>query len=190
MLKSVAVFGKGPLAIEACTLVIESPVLELEFVVACNPEPQWCDSLTEWATTNGTPCRSLEEFSSDLRINLDLAISCYYDNLFTVEQLRTMNLGINVHNSLLPRYQGKRPVERALENGDSFTGVTLHQMDAGMDTGAVFAQSRVDIESDMNLFDLYDQCVDRGIMLVRDFIQQYPDVHFVPQAASHTLSSA
>lgn len=47
--------------------------------------------------------------------------------------------GINLHGSLLPAYRGAAPIQRALENGDAVTGITLMQMDRGMDTGGIIA---------------------------------------------------
>mgnify|MGYP000309432660 CR=1 FL=1 len=54
---------------------------------------------------------------------------------------------LNVHASLLPRWRGAAPIQRAIEAGDSGTGVTIMQMDAGLDTGAMLSVSRCEIDS-------------------------------------------
>jgi phosphoribosylglycinamide formyltransferase-1 len=54
---------------------------------------------------------------------------------------------INVHPSLLPKYPGLRAIEQAIEAGDDETGVTVHYVDEGVDTGDVIAQETIDIES-------------------------------------------
>src|SRR4249919_1363143 len=55
---------------------------------------------------------------------------------------------INIHASLLPRWRGAAPIQRAIEAGDAETGVTLMQMDAGLDTGAMIREARVSILPD------------------------------------------
>ena len=52
---------------------------------------------------------------------------------------------LNVHASLLPRWRGAAPIQRAIEAGDAHTGVTIMQMDAGLDTGAMVAKGTLDI---------------------------------------------
>ncbi len=53
---------------------------------------------------------------------------------------------INIHPSILPKYQGLRAIERAFENGDKETGVTIHYVDEGVDTGEIIAQEILEIE--------------------------------------------
>jgi methionyl-tRNA formyltransferase len=55
---------------------------------------------------------------------------------------------VNLHASLLPKYRGANPIAAAIAMGESETGVTLMQMDRGLDTGAMYAQSRIDIAPD------------------------------------------
>lgn len=55
---------------------------------------------------------------------------------------------INIHPSLLPAYRGAAPIQRAIINGDDVTGISVMQLDEGMDTGPVYAQSRITIEPD------------------------------------------
>ncbi|UOF93699.1 MAG: methionyl-tRNA formyltransferase [Bordetella sp.] len=63
---------------------------------------------------------------------------------------------INVHASLLPRWRGAAPIHRAIESGDKITGITIIQMDTGMDTGDILFQSFVPIFKDQNLKELHD----------------------------------
>ena len=76
----------------------------------------------------------------------DLLIVAAYGLLLPAAALARPRLGcINVHASLLPRWRGAAPIERALIAGDEATGVSLMQMDEGLDTGPVLAQSRMPI---------------------------------------------
>lgn len=78
--------------------------------------------------------------------NADLMIVVAYGLLLPKAVLSTPRLGcINVHASLLPRWRGAAPIERAIEYGDNETGVTIMQMDEGLDTGDMLSISRCDI---------------------------------------------
>lgn len=63
---------------------------------------------------------------------------------------------INVHASILPRWRGAAPIERCIEAGDKFTGVTIIEMDEGLDTGKMLLKEKVDILPNMNNGILYD----------------------------------
>jgi methionyl-tRNA formyltransferase len=75
---------------------------------------------------------------------------------------------INVHFSLLPRWRGAAPVERALLAGDAVTGVCVMQIEEGLDTGAVYRREEVAIDPDVTADDLRSQLVDVGTKLVLD----------------------
>jgi methionyl-tRNA formyltransferase len=63
---------------------------------------------------------------------------------------------LNIHASLLPRWRGAAPIQRAIEAGDARTGVTIMQMDAGLDTGAMLLESAVDIGPEQTAGELHD----------------------------------
>ncbi len=69
---------------------------------------------------------------------------------------------LNVHFSILPAYRGAAPVERALMDGRTETGVTIMQMDAGLDTGPIIAIDRIDIGADEDAGSLLDRLAARG----------------------------
>lgn len=69
---------------------------------------------------------------------------------------------INIHGSLLPRWRGAAPVQRAIEAGDKETGIAIMQMDAGLDTGAVLLESRLPIESDETSASLFEKMTRLG----------------------------
>jgi methionyl-tRNA formyltransferase len=77
---------------------------------------------------------------------LDALIVAAYGMLLPAEVLKRPRYGcINVHTSLLPRWRGAAPIQRAIESGDTETGVTIMQMDAGLDTGAILSRMRCPI---------------------------------------------
>ncbi|MBM4214038.1 MAG: methionyl-tRNA formyltransferase [Gammaproteobacteria bacterium] len=76
----------------------------------------------------------------------DVLVVVAYGLILPPEALAVSRLGcINIHASLLPRWRGAAPVQRAILAGDALTGVTLMQMDAGLDTGPIFLQRELPI---------------------------------------------
>ncbi len=73
---------------------------------------------------------------------------------------------LNIHGSLLPRWRGAAPIHRAIEAGDSHTGVTIMQMDASLDTGAMLLQAPLPIEPTDTSASLHDRVAALGARLV------------------------
>ena len=73
---------------------------------------------------------------------------------------------INIHASLLPRWRGAAPIHRAIEAGDTETGITLMQMDVGLDTGAMISEVRTPIRDDDTTATLHDRLAEDGARLV------------------------
>jgi methionyl-tRNA formyltransferase len=82
-----------------------------------------------------------KELTSDSLKDCDLILVVAYGLLITPEILATPKYGcINIHTSLLPRWRGAAPIQRAIEEGDNKTGITIMQMDSGLDTGPILEQ--------------------------------------------------
>ena len=80
---------------------------------------------------------------------------------------------LNIHASLLPRWRGAAPIQRALEAGDSHTGVTIMQMDAGLDTGDILLMEQLAIAPDDTAATLHDKLAELGGRLI---VQALADV--------------
>lgn len=94
---------------------------------------------------------------------LDAAVVVAYGKLLPAGFLYAPRLGcLNVHASLLPRWRGAAPIQRCLLGGDGETGVTIMQMDEGMDTGPILAKERVAIDNDTDAGSLHDTLADLG----------------------------
>jgi methionyl-tRNA formyltransferase len=87
---------------------------------------------------------------------------------------------LNVHASLLPRWRGAAPIQRAIEAGDAHTGVTIMQMDAGLDTGAMVAKGTLDITASETSGTLHDRLIDLGPGLLLEVLEDLP--HRLTQA--------
>lgn len=79
---------------------------------------------------------------------------------------------INIHGSLLPRWRGAAPIHRAIEAGDAFTGVTIMQMEAGLDTGPMLLSGQLPIADDDTTATLHDKVAALGATLIVDAIAQ------------------
>jgi methionyl-tRNA formyltransferase len=99
--------------------------------------------------------RPQEEAEALASLQLDLMIVVAYGLILPKNILDIPRLGcLNVHASLLPRWRGAAPIERAILAGDKESGVTIMQMDEGLDTGAMLSKETVRIESNDDRLDL------------------------------------
>ena len=97
----------------------------------------------------------------------DAAVVVAYGLILPKPILEAPRLGcFNVHASLLPRWRGAAPINRAIMAGDAESGITIMQMDAGLDTGAMAMADRVPIEPDMTAGDLHDALARLGADLM------------------------
>lgn len=88
----------------------------------------------------------------------DIMVVVAYGLLLPQAVLDTPKLGcINVHASLLPRWRGAAPIQRAIEAGDTATGITIMQMDAGLDTGPMLSITQCPVLPDDTATDLHDR---------------------------------
>ncbi|MFT7471851.1 MAG: methionyl-tRNA formyltransferase [Kiritimatiellia bacterium] len=102
--------------------------------------------------------KPLEETETLASLNSDLMIVVAYGLILPKAILDTPRLGcLNVHASLLPRWRGAAPIERALLAGDKVSGVTIMQMDEGLDTGAMLDKESVEIAPANNRIDLEEK---------------------------------
>lgn len=96
-------------------------------------------------------------------LNADLMVVVAYGLILPQIVLDTPRLGcINVHGSLLPRWRGAAPIQRAIWAGDAETGVTIMQMDLGLDTGAMLHKVTCPITDDETSASLYDKLAELG----------------------------
>jgi methionyl-tRNA formyltransferase len=96
-------------------------------------------------------------------LNADIMVVVAYGLLLPQAVLDIPRLGcVNVHASLLPRWRGAAPIQRAIEAGDRVSGVTIMQMDAGLDTGAMLTEVRTPITARTTGGDLHDRLAIQG----------------------------
>ncbi len=132
----------------------------------------------EVALAHGLPVAQPENLKSAearqpiLDAAADLMVVAAYGLILPQVALDMPRLGcVNIHASLLPRWRGAAPIHRAIEAGDVETGITLMQMDAGLDTGAMLATSALPILESDTTGSLHDKLAELG---ARDIVALLP----------------
>ena len=126
------------------------------------------------AEKHGIPVRTpaklrtvVEEHEAFAALKLDLAVVAAYGLILPQAILDAPRLGcLNIHASLLPRWRGAAPVQRAILAGDKETGITIMRMDAGLDTGPMLLKGAVPIGRWTTATDLFEQLADLGAALI------------------------
>ena len=122
--------------------------------------------VANWAEVNSVKLFKPETSQSlgELVAGLDLVVTIGYGLLLPTYVLEKPTHGfINLHFSLLPRWRGAAPVQRAIEAGDSITGVTVFQLDAGMDTGPIYLSAQIPLSSTTTADQLFDSLANLGV---------------------------
>ena len=122
--------------------------------------------VANWAVANSVKLFKPETSQSlgELIKDLDLVVTIGYGLLLPIEVLETPKYGfINLHFSLLPRWRGAAPVQRAIEAGDSVTGVTVFQLDAGMDTGPIYLSTQIPLSVSTTADQIFESLANLGV---------------------------
>ena len=112
----------------------------------------------------------------------DAVVVAAYGLILPAWLLQLPRLGcLNIHASLLPRWRGAAPIQRAIEAGDARTGITIMQMDAGLDTGPMLLGEAIDIEPDDSTATLQDRLATLGGRLIVEALERAGRGALAPQ---------
>ncbi len=112
----------------------------------------------------------------------DAMVVVAYGLLLPTWALHSVPLGcLNIHASLLPRWRGAAPIQRAIEAGDGESGVCIMQMEAGLDTGPVLWRKALTLSEDETSASLHDKLADVGAQGIVQTLAQLPNLTAVPQ---------
>ena len=124
--------------------------------------------------------KNIDEQKKFADLNADIAVVAAYGLILPKEILEAFPLGcVNIHASLLPRWRGAAPIQRAIEAGDKESGVTVMQMAEGLDTGDMLAKTVVEIKQDTTGELLHDKLSLAGADLISKVlanIKKYPPI--------------
>ncbi len=114
-----------------------------------------------------------EEFAALLdSLAPELIIVAAYGKILPENVINYPKLGcINVHGSLLPKYRGAAPIQRAIIDGEAQTGITIMYMDVGLDTGDMLSKVTVPIEKDDNFETMHDKLAEAGAKLLIETVE-------------------
>lgn len=125
--------------------------------------------VANWASVHNIPIikpESSEELCGAID-QLDCVVTIGYGVLLPEHVLALPKYGfINLHFSLLPAYRGAAPAQRALENGETVTGVTVFRLDKGMDTGPIYSQHSISIDPKWRSVELLEELAKLGPLAV------------------------
>ncbi len=111
--------------------------------------------------------RNAEAQADFAALNADAAVVAAYGLILPQAILDAPRLGcVNVHGSLLPRWRGAAPIQRSILAGDAETGITIMQMDVGLDTGAMLSKEAVAITPDTTASTLHDALAALGARMI------------------------
>jgi methionyl-tRNA formyltransferase len=140
----------------------------------------------EVAERLGIPVLQPDRPSAGLELDAPTVVVCAY-GLLVPEALLAERAWLNVHPSLLPRWRGAAPVERAIMAGDAETGVTIHETVAELDAGPIAAQEAFAIGADDDAGTLYARAAEVAARLL-DGVLDAPAPHFTPQDGMATYA--
>ena len=130
--------------------------------------------------------RKLEPRKAFEALEADVAVVVAYGLILGPKILAAPRYGcLNLHGSLLPRWRGAAPIQRAIMAGDSQSGIEVMQMEAGLDTGPVCLSAQTDITPDMTAGELHDDLMMRGADLMVQALEklQKGELSCAPQLA-------
>lgn len=113
--------------------------------------------------------------------NADVAVVVAFGQILSQEFMDSFKFGaVNVHGSLLPRWRGAAPIQRAIEAGDAESGVSLQKMVRKLDAGAVIAERKVKLSDEINSTELYKKLADLGCDLLKVELPLYVNGEITP----------
>jgi len=126
--------------------------------------------------------KNADEAAAFAALQADVAVVAAYGLILPKAVLDAPRYGcLNIHASLLPRWRGAAPIQRAIMAGDARTGVTIMQMEAGLDTGPMLLKEELPIAADLNAGALHDALAETGAGLIVQALDQLPGLTPVPQ---------
>ena len=146
----------------------------------------------EWAENHGIEVRTPKTLRDEVEqqkfaaLNADIAIVAAYGLILPKRVIEAFPKGcLNVHGSLLPRWRGAAPMQRAIEAGDEKTGITIMQVVEALDAGAMYKKKEIIIDKDMTVGILHDKMAKLGAQLMVEVLDNLDNI--VPQPQDESL---
>lgn len=168
----VCIAGKNNIAVEILLYLVELGIAKGNIYVVPNKtddgKDNWQRSLLKKANELNIGIKTLEDVYP---IENLLFLSLEFDKIVNPSKFKSNKL-LNIHFSLLPKYKGMFTSIMPILNNETRTGVTLHKIDKGIDTGDIIAQKEFDIDFMDNARDVYHKYIHNGILLVKQYLEK------------------
>ena len=123
------------------------------------------------------------------KLSPDMLVVAAYGIILPESVLNIPSMGaINIHASLLPKYRGANPIQRAIINGEKETGITIMKMDKGMDTGDMLLKGKIDIDQQITYGELEEKLSVMGAELIIEYLENMEK--YQPQKQSDDFTIA
>lgn len=187
-------FGTHQFAVTILQALLDAPFIEVAHVVTQPDEPVGRKQVLTpppvkiLADTYNIPVSqpgTLKNYDFS-PFSFDLNVVAQYGRIIPKNIIEAPKFGtLNVHTSLLPKYRGASPIQFALMQGETETGVTIIQMDEGMDTGPTLLQKKITILPDETYLELDARLAILGAEALLETIPRYIDGTLPPQAQNN-----
>ncbi|HOB55947.1 MAG TPA: methionyl-tRNA formyltransferase [Defluviitoga tunisiensis] len=123
-----------------------------------------------------------EGFDTLVKLNPNIIITAAFGKILRKNVLEYPEKGCwNVHASLLPKYRGAAPIQRAIENGEKETGITIYKMAEALDAGDIAIQKAIPIDINDNLGAVYNKLVELAKEIIIEFLEKFDSLTLVSQ---------
>lgn len=123
-----------------------------------------------------------EGFETLVKLNPNIIITAAFGKILRKNVLEYPEKGCwNVHASLLPKYRGAAPIQRAIENGEKETGITIYKMAEALDAGDIAIQKAIPIDINDNLGAVYNKLVELAKEIIIEFLEKFDSLTLVSQ---------
>lgn len=198
----VAFLGNDPWSVAPLRSLVDAPDIDVALVITNPPRPAGRGSeltptaVAETAREEGLPLlevprvRDGEGFEAIDTLEPDALVVVAYGEILTPDVLDVPRLGaVNLHFSVLPRWRGAAPIQRAILDGDEVSGVTVMLMDEGLDTGPVVAIRETPIGPTEDAGSLGRRLSELGGPLLVDSLRGLDDGSVAPSSQDHTVAT-
>lgn len=173
-MKVICIAGKNNIAVDVLKYLIYNFKIQSDYKLVCilnnneKDENTWQKSLKWHCQKYNIPIVSLEEL---YHIKNLIFLSLEFDQIIRPSKFKSTAL-YNIHFSLLPKYKGMYTSIFPILNDEKYTGVTLHKIREGIDTGEIIAQEKIKIDYDDSSYDVYCKLIKSGTNLVIKYLDR------------------
>ena len=187
--------GSSVFSLDCLQLLIKQPQLKLKAIIS-QPDrskdrglKKQSSALSEFALSQNIPlfrpktCQSSDFLNKIQELKCDFSFVCAYGQILPLNYLKLFPKGsLNLHLSLLPRWRGAAPVQRALMAGDQKTGISLQVMTEKLDAGDIIASREIIIKEEDNAETLFEKSLKETETLLSEKLLPYLEDKIQPQA--------